>query len=314
MKIKYKLIAAASAVILSAMAINRKIFISAEKKLLQKKNKSAVSEHIYNWKFGKINYKTIGEGEPLLLIHSLFFGASEREWENNISELSKNNKVYIINLLGYGDSERAAITYSSYLYVCLINDFITEVIKKPAMVIASNTSGAISAMSYIFNPNNFKKLCLVNPPVFEKKAAVSEILKKIPLDLPILGDIFFNYYNSRKNIKKYLENELYFNKKLITKEKINNLYAYSHKGKSANRYLFSSFMTNRFEIGAETSLPEIDIPILIIYGKEYNNLDNNITAIKALNKSAEVKLLNGKAFPNEEDSNYFNYIVMDFFK
>jgi len=311
MKIKTKLIAATTTAILSVIAINRSIFKNAEKKLPKKNKEDNLSEHIYKWKFGKISYKIIGEGEPVLLVHSLLPGTTDDEWKNNINELSKNNKLYLINLLGYGNSERVGITYSSYLFVCLINDFITEVIKEPTTVIASNTSAAISTMSYIFNPNNFKKICLVSPPLSSKRTTVASI-KKYPLDFPILGDLFFNYCNSKKHLKKYLETNIYSDTSYITEEKVNNLYAYSHKGFGNNRHLFSSFISNKFDIGVETSLPETDIPILIIYGSSFPDLNKNTKSIKNLNKNAKIEILKGKTFPNQEDSSRFNELLLKF--
>lgn len=312
MKIKSKLIALATTAVLSAIAINVKIFKNAEKTLSPSKNEDDITEHIYNWKFGKISYKTMGKGSPILLVHSLIPGTNEKEWQKNIFELAENNKLYLINLLGYGDSERADITYSSYLYVCLINDFITDIIKEPAVVIASNTSASISAMSYVFNPNNFKKICLVCPPISPKKTGLYNALKKLPLDLPILGDLFFNYFNSKKVLKSFLKENIYSDTAFITDEKINNLYAYSHKGGGTNRYLFTSFITNSFEIGIETSLPEIDIPVLIVYGDSLIDSYKNIETIKTLNPSVTVKLLKGKSLPNEEDFEEFNKLCLSF--
>ncbi len=314
MKIKSKLIAITTTAVLSAIAINVKIFNNAEKTLSPSKKGNDVEEHIYNWKFGKISYKTTGKGAPLLLVHSLIPGTNEKEWNKNISVLAENNKLYLINLLGYGDSERVDITYSSYLYVCLINDFITDIIKEPVSIIASNTSASISAMSYIFNPNNFKKICLVCPPVTPKKTGFSDILKKLPLDLPILGDLFFNYFNSKKALKIFLKDEVYSDPAFVTKEKINNLYAYSHKGGGKNRYLFTSFITNSFKIGIENSLPEIDIPILIIYGNSLTDSHKSSETLKTLNPAVTVKLLKGKNLPNEEDSDEFNKLCLSFLK
>ncbi len=317
MRMKTKLIALATTAILSVVAINNKIFKNAEKKLIPVKKKSKTSSHIYNWKFGQINYKTIGEGAPVLMIHSLLPGTNESEWENNIEELSKNNKLYLINLLGYGDSQRACITYSSYMFVCLINDFISEVIKEPAIVIASNTSSAIAEMSYIFNPSNFSKICLICPPVVPKKTPVSlQLLNKIPLDFPILGDLIFNFYNSKKKLANLLKTKAYSDESFVTKDKIDSLYAYSHKEKGNNRHLFSAFITNRFEIGIETSLPETDIPVLIIYSTDFiNNSEINLTeTIKKLNSSAKVEILKGKSYPQEEDFENFNRICSEFIK
>lgn len=311
MKKRTKIIAmaAAAAVSASLAAVNNSIYNKASKKA----NKKIKSQNlIYKWKFGNISYRTIGEGKPVLMIHSLLPGTDEMEWGKNIESLSKNNKLYLINLLGYGESERAKIEYSAYLYICLINDFITEVIKQPAAVIASNTSGAIAVMAYIFNKNNFNKICLISPSVFPKKFSFSKRLKNIPADFPIIGDILFNYYNSKSNTEKLLKEEIYSKEEFVTKETINRIYAYSHKGGSNNRHLFSSFISNRFGIGLEASLPETEIPILVIYGESNKDFESDSEKIKELNSSSEIKVIKGKLFPHEEDYKNFNKIISYF--
>ena len=320
MKLKTKLIAVAttSITVISAIAIlvNNKIFKNAEN--TKQKKSLELENHIYNWKFGKVAYKTIGEGEPLLLVHSQLIGSSSEEWSNNIFELSKNNKVYLIDMLGYGDSERGNIQYSAYLSICLVNDFISEVIKKPTNVVGSNLSASIVSMAYIFNCSNFKKICLISPTIYthsKNNFTNSEFLKllltKIPLNFFIIGDVFFNYFTSKKQIKKYIQS-MYASEDYITEEKINTLYACSHKGKENNKHLLSAFMTNKFDISIETALPEIDTPLLIIYGKDFENLEENINSIKSLNPNSKIEIINGKAYPNEEDSIKFNNILKNF--
>jgi len=311
MRKKTKLIALTAAVAATAAALNKGIYKNAEKKLKNKKSLPCLSHHTYEWKFGTISYKTTGSGKPILLVHSLIPGASGNEWIKNVTELSKVGKVYLIDLLGYGNSERARITYSAYLFICLINDFITEIIKEPTTVIASNTSAAIASMAYIFNKNNFNKLCLIYPPISPKENQPSDKLKNIPADIPILGDILFNSRNTKSKIRKQLET-MYKDKSLITDNKIELLYSYSHKGGGNNRNLFSSFIANRFDIGIEASFPEIEIPLSVAYGDSIKNAEEYSEIIKNLNKTSELKLLKGKNFPHEEDSDDFNNFCKNF--
>ncbi|KAF4355621.1 hypothetical protein F8388_013038, partial [Cannabis sativa] len=68
--------------------------------------------HLYNfwtWKGRKIHYVVQGEGSPVVLIHG--FGASAYHWRYYIPELAKKHKVYAIDLLGFGWSEKAIIEY-----------------------------------------------------------------------------------------------------------------------------------------------------------------------------------------------------------
>ena len=71
-------------------------------------------------------------------------------------------------------------------------------------------------------------------------------------------------------------------------------------------------ISNSFEIGIETSLPEIDIPVLIVYGDSLIDSYKNIETIKTLNPSVTVKLLKGKSLPNEEDFEEFNKLCLSF--
>ena len=93
---------------------------------------SAVSKHIlesrvslcYRWRLGNIHYTKIGEGKPLLLVHDLEPASSSYEWHEVRKKLSKDHTVYTIDLLGFGRSEKPNLTYTNYLYVQLLSDFI----------------------------------------------------------------------------------------------------------------------------------------------------------------------------------------------
>ena len=123
---------------ISLSIINKAIEkLATSKELLDSKNKE-----IYHWRFGDISYSVSGEGKPVLLIHNLKEDSSSIEWNKIIPVLSRSHTVYAIDLLGCGLSERPSITYTSYLYTQLINDFIHNIIKKKTSVIATGKSAS----------------------------------------------------------------------------------------------------------------------------------------------------------------------------
>ena len=83
----------------------------------------------YKWKFGDISYTKKGNKSPILLIHDLNSISSSYEWSNVRDELAKTHTVYAIDLLGCGYSTKPSITYTAYLYVQLIGDFIKNIFK-----------------------------------------------------------------------------------------------------------------------------------------------------------------------------------------
>src|SRR5829696_9552034 len=65
----------------------------------------------YRWRGGDLGYSVAGDGEPLLLVHGVYAGASSFEFRKNLEELSKSFRVYALNLLGCGLSERPSRRY-----------------------------------------------------------------------------------------------------------------------------------------------------------------------------------------------------------
>ena len=57
-----------------------------------------------------------------------FIGLSNYEYHNLIDVLSKKYEVYSLDLLGYGLSDKPNMTYTNYLYVELLTDFIKNII------------------------------------------------------------------------------------------------------------------------------------------------------------------------------------------
>src|SRR5881227_2038620 len=101
-------------------------------------------ERRYPWKYGDMFYEVKGDrnAKPLLLIHSFGPGASSFEWRKNIDTLATLFRVYAIDLLGFGLSDRPSIGYTSETFTDLISDFIREVIAKPAIVVAHGLTAA----------------------------------------------------------------------------------------------------------------------------------------------------------------------------
>ena len=105
------------------------------------------SYEYYNWRFGKIAYKKKGNGSPILLVHNLDVCSSSDEWKNIEKELAKTNTVYSIDLLGCGCSDHPALTYTNFLYVQLITDFIKHIIGKKTDIIVSGDSSSFVLMA-----------------------------------------------------------------------------------------------------------------------------------------------------------------------
>lgn len=153
------------------------------------------SSNYYNWKFGNIYYQKTGIGSPLLLIHDLNHYSSSMEWDKVIDTLSREHTVYTIDLLGCGKSDKPSITYTCYLYVQLLTDFIRDIIGEKTDIVA--TGAAVSFVTAACQ-NIADQIChiiLVCPESIRTLAKApnhkSKLLSSI-INLPIYGTFIYN--------------------------------------------------------------------------------------------------------------------------
>lgn len=59
----------------------------------------------------------------------------------NIPELAKKYKVYAIDLLGFGWSEKALIEYDALVWRDQVADFLKEIVKEPAILVGNRSAG-----------------------------------------------------------------------------------------------------------------------------------------------------------------------------
>ena len=248
-----------SSVLFAPFIINKLIFF-----ISSKINRFDGAENIYEWRLGKIGYHVKGSGKPLVLIHDATIGSSSEIWGKNIDELSKNYKVYALDLLGYGASERVNTTYTAYTYGKLINDFITDIVQKPSAVCAVGEGAMYTAVAYKINPHLFKRLILIEPKGISDKAASNDDKSKRKLyELPVIGESIYLIKNSHRAIRSICERKLKTSEKGISYLS-DRFYASAHIGGGNNRYVYASYITGFMNMDIQSYIREITIPMLIL--------------------------------------------------
>ena len=120
-------------------------------------------KNYYHWRFGDIYYTRKGKGSPILLIHDMLPGGSGYEWSRIEDDLALEHTVYNIDLPGCGRSEKPGMTYTNYVYVQSICDFIKNVIGEKTDVIVSGYSGSFVIMACRNEEKLFNKIMMINP-------------------------------------------------------------------------------------------------------------------------------------------------------
>ena len=101
-----------------------------------------MASRYYTWHHGKVHYQKRGMGDPLVLVHNVYPGASHEEYSHNLTELARHFTVYALDLLGFGESDAPRIKYTAGTYTELIFDFLREEVARPAHVVSSGLSCA----------------------------------------------------------------------------------------------------------------------------------------------------------------------------
>ncbi|XP_008452066.1 pheophytinase, chloroplastic isoform X2 [Cucumis melo] len=116
--------------------------------------------NFWTWRGHKIHYVVQGEGPPIVLIHG--FGASVFHWRYNIPELAKKYKVYALDLLGFGWSDKAIIEYDAMVWRDQVVDFMKEIVKQPAVLVGNSLGGFTALVSAAGLPEQVRGVVLLN--------------------------------------------------------------------------------------------------------------------------------------------------------
>lgn len=303
MKNKYKIINACVITSLTAVSIaviNKLTFISSVRNNFLYKTKFLT----YEWRFGNIAYTKQGHGKPILLIHDLLPGTSSYEWNKIIKKLCQSYTVYTIDLLGFGCSDKPAITYTNYLYVQLLSDFIKSIIGKRTNIITSGSSASVAIMACSNDSALFDKLLFINPEPLSKANQIPTKhtkIRKLLIECPLIGTLIYNILVSHPSLKKESKTN-YFANQRVPKAFIKAFHEASHLNGASSRFIYSSIQGNYTNFSISHKLNEIDNSISVIGGELEAHIHQTITDYQALNPIIEAELIaNTKHFPHIEN-------------
>jgi pimeloyl-ACP methyl ester carboxylesterase len=284
-----KVLLGLGALIATPIIINHVISKKAQSRIVKRENES-----LYNWEYGDISYTTAGDGPPLLLIHGVYPGASGAlEYKRVIEEFAKDYKVYALDLLGFGHSDKPNVSYSAYLYVRLIKDFIDDIIGAPVVAVASLHAAASLATCAKLNPADFSKIILISPTGTTEHvelATDTEGRVKRALESPIFGTSFYNALTSKKAFSAIFESEgLAANPDENT---LDEFYLSAHAAGAGGKYPMAALVSKFFNTDIKNTLEELTVPFHIITGDEAPDY-NNFILWKGLGDDIPTSLIEG---------------------
>jgi pimeloyl-ACP methyl ester carboxylesterase len=237
-----------------------------------------VADCTWPWQGFPIRYQKAGTtGAPIVLIHG--FGASSDHWRKNIAELAATNRVYAIDLIGFGKSVKPhpidSVSYTFETWGQLVVDFCREIIGEPTFWVG-NSIGCIVALQAAFTaPELSRGVAMLNCSLrmlHDRKRKGLPWYRSAPAPIfqSLLGFRPFGYFFfARLARPKFIRNVLkqaYAREEAVTDELVDILYGPSQTEGAAD--VFLAFV--RYSQGplAEDLLPQLSCPVLIIWGAD----------------------------------------------
>ncbi|XVF59654.1 hypothetical protein PTKIN_Ptkin07bG0293100 [Pterospermum kingtungense] len=277
----------------------------------------------WTWRGRKIHYVVQGEGFPIVLIHG--FGASAFHWRYNVPELAKSYKVYAIDLLGFGWSEKSIIDYDAMIWRDQMVDFLKEIVKEPAVLVGNSLGGFTALITAVAMPEQVVGLVLLNnagqfggtkakttksEETFLQKAVLKP-LKQI-FQRVVLGVLFWQAKQPAR-IESVLKN-VYVNASNVDDYLVESIKMPADDPNAGEVYyrLMTGFMLNQTEYTLDSFLSKLTCPLLLLWG----DLDPWVgpakaTRIKELYPNTTLVNLQAGHCPHDEVPELVNKALVD---
>jgi pimeloyl-ACP methyl ester carboxylesterase len=229
--------------------------------------------HEMTGRAGRLSYYVAGEGEPLLLIHSINAAASAFEVSPVYEHMKATRRVYALDLPGYGFSDRSERSYDIPLFVNAVremSDLIARECGEQAIdALALSLSSEFLARVAREKPQRFRTLTLVTPTGFNRSGAKRRGPEGESLEFkgvyktvtfPLWRESLFSLLVTQKSIRYFLRRT--FGSKDVPPELVRYSYATSHQP-GASRAPFAFLSARLFSAEVRNLYESLTLPVFV---------------------------------------------------
>lgn len=231
---------------------------------------STLDKQAWQWRDHSIEYTVSGEGNPIVLIHG--FGASIGHWRKNIPVLAQAGyRVYALDLLGFGGSDKPIIDYNLDLWRDQIKDFWQDQIQEGTIFIGNSIGGLLALMLLSQYPQIATGAILLNCagglnhrpeelnlPLRLMMGGFSQLVGS-----PLLGQWLFNQVRQKSRIRQTLY-QVYCDRDAVTDELVEILHEPSNDPNAQK--VFASVLAADPGPKPKDLLDKIEHPLLVLWG------------------------------------------------
>lgn len=232
----------------------------------------------WHWQEFPIRYQQVGTvGAPILCIHG--FGASSEHWRQNLPVLAETNRVYAIDLIGFGLSAKPSpndpLPYTFETWGEQVLAFCREVIGEPAFLVGNSVGCIVALQAGVIAPEWVRGIAMLDCSLrllhdrkreslpWHRRAA-TPLFQKL-LSYKPFGHFFFSRLARPQVIRKVLK-QAYCRPEAVTENLVNSLLEPASQPGAAD--VFLAFVCYSQGPLAEDLLPDITCPVLILWGEK----------------------------------------------
>lgn len=261
----------------------------------------------------RTRFWTVGdEGTIVVLIHGI--GSSMEYWIHNIHTLAKHHRVYAMDLVGNGRSDKPAAPYSFPYFAQFVNDFLQAQNIDRVSLIGNSMGGGVALQFTLQFPDKVEKLVLVDSAGLGREVS---LFFRLPT-LPLVGKWLTR---PRREGTAQLMREAFYDPALITDELVDFNYQMSTLP-GAQGAILSTLRRNITLRGVQDhiwraivdNLHNITAPTLVIWGQQDRILPVAHAQV-ARDRIANVQLHlidHCGHMPQMERPEEFNAVVLEF--
>ncbi|WP_107667619.1 alpha/beta fold hydrolase [Cyanothece sp. BG0011] len=188
-----------------------------------------INQYTWHWQNEQfqVTYETLGQGNPILLLPAFSTVSSRTEMAGIAQLLAQQYQVYLLDWLGFGDSQRPALDYNPQLYHQLLKDFVNATFQQPVIIIAAGHTVGYALELAKIAPETVSKLILIAPTwrgplrVMGVPQSIRNSIKNL-VRTPIIGQ-FLYYLNTTPGFLKFMyRRHVYTDSTKLTDEFISN--------------------------------------------------------------------------------------------
>lgn len=225
--------------------------------------------HRYAWKLGELAFQRLGSGSPVVLVHGFGPGHDSEVWRQAAESLATSHRVFALDLLGWGHSSKPRIQYDSEIYIQQLADFLEDVVRERAVLVAAGLPAAYALQTAVDHPERLRGLGLVVPCGLDTHADepdLGDALLHRTLRLPILGTSAMNVYTSHAAIVRYLKRDTFAAPDRVDAARIEHHHRSSHQ--AGAHVPLAAYLSGYLNHRVDEALARLDVPLWLAWGRQ----------------------------------------------